>query len=262
MPFTLCHPALVVPLHRCARRWTSMSALVIGSMAPDFVYFLPVAVGGMFSHSVPGLFVYCLPAGVLVYAVYHALLRAAFMEWAPQAIAARMPADLEWPPKDRAALWTVLASLLIGAASHLAWDAFTHAHTAVVQHIGVLRAPVALGGHVVPLFKILQHLSSLLGFLVLAAYAAGWYRRTEPAPASGQRPGARQRHLVLAALAAAMLTGGTAGLFLRDAHSIERALFNVVTAGMAATALAILLLCLGRRIRYRGGSRRAAKSTG
>jgi len=62
MPFTLCHPALVVPLHRCVRRWTSLSALVIGSMAPDFVYFLPAGVDGVFSHSVPGLFLYCVPA--------------------------------------------------------------------------------------------------------------------------------------------------------------------------------------------------------
>jgi len=193
MPFTLCHPALVMPLHRCARRWTSLSALVIGSMAPDFVYFLPLGVG---------------------------------------------------------------------AASHLAWDAFTHANTVVVQHVGVLRTPVTLGGRVVPLYKILQHLSSLLGFLVLAASAAVWYRRTEPVPPTGRRPGARQRHLILAALAAAPAAGGTAGLLWRDARSIEHALFNVVTTGMAATALAILLLCLGWRIRYRAASKRAAKSTG
>jgi len=216
----------------------------------------------MFSHRVLGLFLFCVPAGALVYALYHALLRAAFVEWAPQAIGARMLPDREWPPADFTAVWTVLVSLLIGAASHLAWDAFTHANTAVVHHISILRASVTLGARVVPLHKVLQHLSSLLGFLVLAAHAAAWFRRTEPVPPTGRRPGARQRHLVLAALAAALVAGGTAGLLWRDAHSIERVLFNVVTTGMAATAVAILLLCLGWKIRYRAASRRAAKSTG
>jgi hypothetical protein len=262
MPFTLCHPALVVPLHHRARRWTSLSALVIGSMAPDFVYFLPFGVHGGFSHSVPGLFLYCVPAGALAYAVYHALLRAALVEWAPPAIGTRMPPDRDWPPKNAAAVGTVFVSLLVGAASHLAWDAFTHAHTAVVQHVDALRTPVAVGGRVVPLFKILQHLSSLLGFLVLAGYAVVWYRRTEPTPPAGRQPSARQRRLVVGALALAMAAGGMAGLLLRDAASIERALFNVVTTGMAATALAILLLCLGWRFRYRAASKRAAGSTG
>ncbi|WP_374709637.1 DUF4184 family protein [Massilia scottii] len=35
MPFTFCHSAIVIPLHRCAPRFTSLPALVIGSMAPD-----------------------------------------------------------------------------------------------------------------------------------------------------------------------------------------------------------------------------------
>ena len=173
-----------------------------------------------------------------------------------------MPADREWAPTNAAALATVCVSLLIGAASHLAWDAFTHAHTTVVDHIDALRTPAAVGGRIVPLFKILQHLSSLLGFLVLAGYAVVWYRRTEPVAPGGRRPGVRQRQLVLAALTAATAAGGLAGLLLHDAASIERALFNVVTTGMAATAWAVLLLCLGWRIRYRAASKSAAKSPG
>ncbi|WP_245636533.1 DUF4184 family protein [Eikenella longinqua] len=38
MPFTLAHPVAVLPLARCRR--CHFPALVIGSLSPDFVYFL------------------------------------------------------------------------------------------------------------------------------------------------------------------------------------------------------------------------------
>lgn len=65
MPFTLCHPAVVLPLHEAARRRTSLSALAIGSMAPNFVYCFSLGVSGGFTHSLAGVFLYCLPAGLV-----------------------------------------------------------------------------------------------------------------------------------------------------------------------------------------------------
>ena len=38
MPFTLAHPIAVLPFSRC--RYCHFPALVIGSLSPDFVYFL------------------------------------------------------------------------------------------------------------------------------------------------------------------------------------------------------------------------------
>ena len=38
MPFTLAHPVAVLPFSRC--RYCHFPALVIGSLSPDFVYFL------------------------------------------------------------------------------------------------------------------------------------------------------------------------------------------------------------------------------
>ncbi|NHZ38060.1 DUF4184 family protein [Massilia rubra] len=65
MPFTLCHPAIVIPLHRYARGFTSLPALAIGSMMPDFVYFFSFGISGEFSHSTPGILLYCMPVGAL-----------------------------------------------------------------------------------------------------------------------------------------------------------------------------------------------------
>lgn len=247
MPFTLCHPAIVLPLHARARRLTSLPSLVIGSMAPDFVYFLPLAADGSFTHSLPGIFLYCLPAGLLVYCIYHALLRDAFIEWAPAAVSARMRPSTPWLKADVRTLGIVLVSLLIGAASHIAWDAFTHPNTAVVRHVALLRMQVALGDYSVPLFKVLQHMSSLVGFIVIAAYVRHWLATTEAAPS--HRPLSGRRGLyVLLVVALAGLGGGAAGLMLKHSKSGEHALFNVVVTGMATAALAVVLLCVARKL--------------
>lgn len=44
MPFTLAHPAAAVPLRRRLGRYGTLSLLLIGSMARDLAYFLPVGV--------------------------------------------------------------------------------------------------------------------------------------------------------------------------------------------------------------------------
>lgn len=97
MPFTLCHPAIVIPLHRYASNVTSLPALVIGSMMPDFAYFFAFGVSGSVSHSVPGIFLYCVPVGALVYLLYYALLRQAFLAWLPQVVSARMAWQIPMP---------------------------------------------------------------------------------------------------------------------------------------------------------------------
>ncbi|HNH84716.1 MAG TPA: DUF4184 family protein, partial [Acidobacteriota bacterium] len=51
MPFTFCHPAIVIPV---ARRSHWLSPLVIGSMSPDFLYFLNFSTGHSFGHTFTG----------------------------------------------------------------------------------------------------------------------------------------------------------------------------------------------------------------
>lgn len=248
MPFTLCHPAIVIPLHRYARHLTSLPALVIGSMAPDFVYFFSLGVSGSFSHSLLGVLFYCVPAGALVYIVYYAILKRPFLAWLPQAISARMAWQIPWPLPSARAAAVVLGSLAIGALTHVVWDAFTHDHTPVVNRFALLRFLIPVGGHEIPLFKLLQHMSSLIGFIVIAAYAANWLSRSKPVAPYPASLGTRQRLMALTAVAAAGAAGGAAGLLFRRAISIEHALFNFVVTGMATAAVAIVLLCVGWNI--------------
>lgn len=244
MPFTLCHPAIVLPLHRYTRGMTSLPALVIGSMAPDFVYFFSLGVTGSFSHSGPGILLYCVPAGAVVYILYFTLLRQPLLAWLPRAISARMAWQIVWPLHDARAVGGVLGSLAIGASTHVFWDSFTHDNTAVVPHLGVLRSLVSIGSFEIPVFKVLQHMSSLVGFIVIATYALAWFARTKPISPYPAPLSARQRFLTFAAVAGAATVGGAAGLLIKPTVSTEHGLFNAVVAGMATAALAIVLLCL------------------
>ena len=70
MPFTVSHAAAVLPLHRLSKHKLPLSALMIGSMAPDFGYFFTREAGRLLTHSFSGLFIFALPAGLFVWFFY------------------------------------------------------------------------------------------------------------------------------------------------------------------------------------------------
>ncbi|SEP14833.1 DUF4184 family protein [Paenibacillus sp. OV219] len=57
MPFTFAHPAYALPLKFINPRYLSATGLVLGSMAPDFEYFLTLEPHQTIGHSFSGLFV-------------------------------------------------------------------------------------------------------------------------------------------------------------------------------------------------------------
>jgi len=221
MPFTLCHPAIIIPLHRAARRYTSLPALVIGSMMPDFPYFFSLGVGGTFSHSLAGILAYCVPMGALLYVEYVVVLRQPLLAWLPAPVSTRLPSALTWPAERLRLACVVLLSLAIGAASHIGWDAFTHQDGLPVLHYAPLRALVPVAGIRMPLFRVLQHASSLLGFIAIAVYARRWFVDTVPGPHPHATLGSRERLGALAAVGAAGVAGTLGGLLQRDATSFE-----------------------------------------
>jgi hypothetical protein len=57
---------------------------------------------------------------------------------------------------------------LIGASSHIFWDSFAHDHGYFVKSIPVLQSSISFPDGHIPVLKILQHSSTLLGGLVIA----------------------------------------------------------------------------------------------
>jgi hypothetical protein len=160
MPFTLAHPAAVLPL----RRFLWFPGLVAGSVAPDLAYYLYVPVD---THSVHGLLLVDLLLGIL-------LVGLGFLALAP------LLALLSGGFRSRVSKprWRLgILSLYAGSATHLLWDSFTQTHGFAVQHWPVLRISVA-GPH--RLYNVIGYVSSLGGLLVLGLLLVRWYRRTPP----------------------------------------------------------------------------------
>jgi hypothetical protein len=222
-------------------------------MAPDFAYFVSLGVGGNFTHTAWGVPVYCVPAGLIVYLVYCLLVRPALLAWLPHAVSARMPTDIQWTLRSPGAMATVLISLAVGALTHIIWDSFTHANTVVVDSLSWLRTVVALGEYQIPVFKLLQHLSSLAGLVVIVSSVAMWFKRTAPGLRHPAPLSVRQRMFTLSLVVAAGVFGGVAGSVYRSAKTIEHGLFHFVVTGMASAAFAVLVLCIAWRVNARRG---------
>ena|ERR1035437_3493274 len=75
MPFTFSHPALVLPIAYFPRKFYSLTGLVVGSMIPDFEYFLRMSTEGKYGHTLPGILWFDLPLALLVALIYHQVVR-------------------------------------------------------------------------------------------------------------------------------------------------------------------------------------------
>ncbi|MBN8572431.1 MAG: DUF4184 family protein [Candidatus Kapabacteria bacterium] len=170
MPFTFSHPAIVLPLTFLPRPWFSLTGLVIGSLTPDFEYFLRMRIKSNYSHTIDGLFWFDLPLGLLLAFLFHNIVRDRLFDNLPTFLKSRFSIfrQFDWNSYFKHNWLVVTISILIGAASHIFWDSFTHEHGYFVQTIPELQNSVGFFGRQIPILKILQHSSTLLGGLVIA----------------------------------------------------------------------------------------------
>ena len=165
MPFTLCHPAALAALPAHVRSRLPLAALAIGTMTPDFEYLLRLKPFSVLSHTVPGLFVFCLPIGLLTWLAWEHIARGPTREL----LALRDERASE--PIVLATLVRAAIAILIGAATHLGWDAFTHSGRLGAALIPQLEAEaLRIGSYSMPWFSVMQHLSTLAGACVLGLW--------------------------------------------------------------------------------------------
>jgi hypothetical protein len=244
MPLTPAHTAAAWPLGRLLPS-LPLDALVIGTMVPDFQYLLELAPRGRFGHSPLGLLAFCLPVGLLTWALYRQVVRPAGLLLAPPGLRASLVAG-------HTTVLPVIVAVLLGAASHVFWDSFTHAQGWAVHRIPALSTAVHLEGvGDMALFKLLQHGSTILGITAVTIWAWRWFRR-QPRSARiyDQKSGSRAL-LILGMLVAA----GAGGAFLNGLRGLSRG--PAVGFGYAAVggmaALGIASLVFGLVVRLRGG---------
>lgn len=244
MPFTLSHPAAAIPFLRTR---LVPSALVIGCMVPDFEYFLLFSPHGGFGHTLPGVFVFDLPAAFITLWLFHAYAKQPLYSWLPESMQRRIhlgPAEL--PVKNIAQFWLVLLSILVGVATHILWDSFTHRNLWLYRHWQFLHRTVQLPGFgIIEYSRVIQHASTVFGAVVLLLWFLHWFRRTPPtqsqtAPIPGNNPRASLIVICGAALAAAVLSALLVPDF-NNLHQFNEGQFHFERAVITA----INIFCLG-----------------
>jgi hypothetical protein len=202
MPFTLAHPAAILPLR--GLRYLRTAPLILGAMIPDLPYYLP---GGHRlmpdTHSFVGSFTIDLLLG-------YAGLVTVFVLRVPLTVL--LPARARWlclnalAPFRRTHEWAFApVAILVGVWTHLLWDSFTHSDGWMVHRVEALSAPVTIGPYSGQLCHLLQYVSSVFGLVVMAV----WYARLRTPRAGVAVPGAPRSPvgpvLMLVAVAAVLI---------------------------------------------------------
>ena len=236
-----------MPLRRVLGRDAVLSALVIGSVVPDFWYFLPFALKRADTHSFAGFFWFCLPVGLVLYLAYHSFAKRPLLELLPQPLALRLAGSgLAQPGLPRASAAAVIGSLALGALTHLVWDAATHDGRFVDRVLPGLDASVfAIGAYQAYGYSLLQHASTLAGLALLAWWARRWFREAPRAPLPLRRfsPGAATAVLVAVAVATAWIAASALAVMWRQ-HTgliVSRELAKIAFGHAGGAALLALL---------------------
>ncbi|WP_299704307.1 DUF4184 family protein [uncultured Pontibacter sp.] len=181
MPFTAAHPAAILPLLRHSR-WFSATGLVAGSIAPDFQYFLLLPIFKHSGHTLEGLLFFNLPVAFVLATVFHLLVRRPVVAHLPVWLKCRalVVPELNWVAYLRKRWFVFAVSVLIGAATHIFWDGFTHYSGYFVQKWPVLNSTVHLMGWKIALSRIIQHTSTVVGGLLILIYT--WRQPTVAIP--------------------------------------------------------------------------------
>ncbi|WP_406098000.1 DUF4184 family protein [Streptomyces sp. NBC_01013] len=267
MPFTLSHAAAVLPGVRrdgTGRGPLLASALVAGSFAPDMTYYADTAIPGAMefgqvTHAWWGVFTVDVLITAATVAVW-LLLREPLVALLPTPWQGRVHAWVRGPGRApeqgprglRDGAWFVL-SAVIGAATHVVWDAFTHHDRWGVRLVPVLGRDTA--GY--PVFQLVQYGSSALALAVLGWFTVSGLRRAgaRPAPASVPALDRRARWWAGAAIGLCVLLGivhRCARWYAYFGH-IDTPLDIIPTACFGAGAgLAVGLVLYGTWMRLRG----------
>jgi hypothetical protein len=267
MPFTPSHALVALPFIRTP---LVPAAIAIGAMTPDLPLFLRgVGLNYSFTHTAGNV----VWTGLLAFAlflVWRIVLRPAVPELVPARVARRLPED--W---DRSAMsaageavgvgrrrsYPVLlaVSLLLGVISHIVWDLFTHEGRTGVQLFPVLDE---MWGPL-PGFKWLQHGSSVIGLVIIAAWALLWLRGRSPRDDVDRRVPHGVRVAWWVSLPAILVVAWVVGVLIwgpLDAEfTVQHLAYRVLPPACAIWGAITLVLCIvisvGRSRHQRGRSR-------
>jgi hypothetical protein len=228
MPFTLAHPAAILPLRRFCPRYLSFTGLVVGSVVPDASYcFGPLHVD-VFAHRFVGIFGFALPAGMAMLLVFY-LLRQGAVEWLPENQRRIFEPLCRKPPPP---IWVLAVSVVIGAFTHIVWDSFTHQHGWLVERLPALQMPLlTFANHRMLVCHFLWYFCSFVGVAWVCFAYEQWRQGADP-----QTP----RFSIHARLAKALLVGLLV-LPIEVVHHLVTGSMGFAMVGLCSLALVLVV---------------------
>ena len=244
MPVTLpAHAAAVLPFWRHFPSGWARAALVVGACTPDLSYIYLMR-GRYLAHLVPDCFVFGVPVGLGVLGLMQGLvlpaLRRGLPEW--RGVQWGRYALTSPPPRTVLGWGAVVVALVLGIGTHVLWDGLTHRTMWPARGL-YAHVLVSLGSRELPLTRVLQHLSSVGGSLVVLGVLARRYRHLAPVPGGSREDGLR--------LLVPSVVGACGGLALRLGHyesmgaleaQVWWAFWPAFTGGLAGLVLGCALV--------------------
>lgn len=169
MPFTFSHAAAVLPFTYLPKRWVSLTGLFIGSIVPDFEYFLTMNTRSQFSHSYAGIFWFDLPLALLLTFVFHNVIRNSLFDNLPLFLKSRVWAfsNFDWNKHFRQYWYVISISIILGAATHVLWDDLIHHNGFLRNHFDLFAGRVEIAGTSIGAGRLFKIMSTLIGGLLV-----------------------------------------------------------------------------------------------
>ncbi len=168
MGFTLAHPAAVLEMVNNNRKYYNNAALIIGSMAPDFEYFIFFKPKSIIGHKLVGCLTLNLSLVFLIYFLFYNFIKNPLILHLPKQVSKKLGGIYRDTINLKSPIDYVvfIFSALFGMLTHIAWDGFTHKGGFFVNSFSILNNKI-FGIYI---YKFLQHGSTLLGIIIIVVY--------------------------------------------------------------------------------------------
>ncbi|MFI6323485.1 DUF4184 family protein [Nonomuraea sp. NPDC050556] len=238
MPFTPAHVAAVLPLvsSPTIRRWLDPWALALGAMVPDLPIFLPFLPERTDWHSLQGVLTLDLLSVLVLLGLFHGVFREPLIALLPPSLGGRA-AVLK--PSFR--VLPIVAGAVVGSATHVFWDSFTHSTASMYWGWSGFDHRVL---DVIPLFRALQYGSSVVGLAIVVWWVWRGLARMPAAAVPDRLVISRGvRAGVLAACAVGILVGAVVWPMVDEPEYPGIASMLTKVGAGTVVGLSLVLLC-------------------
>ena len=167
MPYTLAHPAAILPFVN--RKYFSVSALIAGSIVPDMEFYLRLRETNNFGHSGWGVLLFDIPIALLMCYVFHTFIRNKLIANSPDFLIKRFDVytTFNWISYAKSNALAVVYSVLLGIATHFLLDFFTHSKGFLPFYFEWLDTVLHFPGYEIPVYSFLQISLSIIGLALI-----------------------------------------------------------------------------------------------